>query len=225
MRTLAVALPLLLVSVVLSLPAAAQSRPAPAPDPRSRAEQAVLTPGDSVRIMVWRKPEFSGDYVVAPDGTITHPLFRAVQVAGIPFATAEANLRKFLSGFEENPQFVMEPLIRVAISGEITRPAVFAVRPETTIGEAVARAGGVTQEGAPNRVRVIRFEPNGQQQQIRVNLADPNDNSRTLPVRSGDQIVVDKRKSFAKDILLPTLGIIGSLASLGLLIDRVSRRP
>lgn len=225
MRTLAVALPLLLVSVVLSLPAAAQSRPAPAPDPRSRSEQAVLTPGDSVRIMVWRKPEFSGDYVVAPDGTITHPLFRAVQVAGIPFATAEANLRKFLSGFEENPQFVMEPLIRVAISGEITRPAVFAVRPETTIGEAVARAGGVTQEGAPNRVRVIRFEPNGQQQQIRVNLADPNDNSRTLPVRSGDQIVVDKRKSFAKDILLPTLGIIGSLASLGLLIDRVSRRP
>jgi len=225
MRTLA-ALPLLLASVVLTLPAAAQgTRPAASPDPRSRAEQAVLTPGDSVRIVVWRKPEFSGDYVVAPDGTITHPLFRAVPVAGIPFATAEANLRRFLSGFEENPQFVMEPLIRIAISGQVTRPAVFAVRPETTIGEAVARAGGVTDQGAPNRVRVIRFEPNGPQQQIKVNLADPNDNSRTLPVRSGDQIVVDKRKSFAKDILLPGLGIIGSLASLGLLIDRVSRRP
>jgi hypothetical protein len=27
-----------------------------------------------------------------------------------------------------------------------------------------------------------------------------------------------------KDILLPTLGVIGSVASLGLLIDRVSRR-
>jgi polysaccharide export outer membrane protein len=184
----------------------------------------VLTPGDSVRIVVWRKPEFSGDFVVAPDGTITHPLFRAVQVAGVPFATAEANLRRFLSSFEENPQFVLEPLIRIAISGEVTRPAVFAVRPETTIGEAVARAGGVTELGAPNRVRVIRFPPNGQQQQLKVNLADPNDNSRTLPVRSGDQIVVDKRKSFSRDILLPTLGIIGSLASLGLLIDRVSRK-
>jgi hypothetical protein len=43
-------------------------------------------------------------------------------------------------------------------------------------------------------------------------------------VRSGDQIIVDRRKSFMKDILLPTLGVIGSVASLGLLIDRVSRR-
>ena len=44
-----------------------------------------------------------------------------------------------------------------------------------------------------------------------------------MPVRSGDQIVVDRRKSFVRDILIPTVGIIGSVASLGLLIDRVSR--
>jgi protein involved in polysaccharide export with SLBB domain len=153
---------------------------------------------------------------------VTHPLFRGVQVAGIPFATAEANLRRFLSGFEENPQFVMEPLIRVAVSGEVTRPAVFALRPETTIGEAVARAGGVNPTGAPNRVRVLRFEPNGHQQQFKVNLSDPNSSGGTLPVRSGDQIVVDRRKSFFRDILLPTIGIIGSIASLGLLVDRIS---
>src|SRR6478609_11381806 len=90
--------------------------------------QNVLTPGDSIRIMVWRKPEFSGDYVVAPDGTITHPLFRTVKVAGLPFAKAEANLRTFLSQFEDNPQFVMEPLIRLAVSGEVTKPTVFAAR-------------------------------------------------------------------------------------------------
>ena len=64
-----------------------------------------------MRIVVWRKPEFSGDFVVAPNGTITHPLFRVVQVAGLPFATAEANLRKYLSQFEQNPEFVMEPLV------------------------------------------------------------------------------------------------------------------
>jgi polysaccharide export outer membrane protein len=220
MRTLA-AVPLVLASVLLSVPAAAQEAPA-RPDARTRAEQSVLTPGDSVRIVVWRKPEFSGDFVVAPDGSVTHPLFRGVQVAGIPFATAEANLRRFLSGFEENPQFVMEPLIRVAVSGEVTRPAVFALRPETTIGEAVARAGGVNPTGAPNRVRVLRFEPNGHQQQFKVNLSDPNSSGGTLPVRSGDQIVVDRRKSFFRDILLPTIGIIGSIASLGLLVDRIS---
>jgi protein involved in polysaccharide export with SLBB domain len=203
--------------LVLTLPAVAQER-------AGTKAQAVLTPGDSVRIEVWRKPEFSGDFVVAPDGTITHPLFRSVRVAGLPFATAEANLRTFLGQFEENPQFVMEPLIRVAVSGEVPRPLVFAARPETSISEAVARAGGTTQFGARNRVRVIRQEANGAQQQLLINLADPSSTEGTLPVRSGDQIVVDRRKSFFRDIMVPALGIIGSVASLGLLIDRVSRQ-
>ncbi len=215
MRTLAF-LALLLASVLVSVPAGAQ-------EPRARAEQSVLTPGDSVRIVVWRKPEFSGDFVVAADGTITHPLFRGVQVAGLPFATAEANLRAFLSRFEENPQFVLEPLIRVAVLGEVTRPLVFAGRPETTIGEALARAGGTTQNGARNRVRVLRLQPNGQQQELVVDLADPNSSEGTFPVRSGDQIVVDRRKSFFRDILVPALTIFGSIASVGLLIDRVGR--
>ena len=206
----------LLALVVLSVPASAQESSA-------SSEQAVLAPGDSVRIVVWRKPEFSGDFVVAPNGTITHPLFRSVQVAGVPFATAEANLRRFLARFEENPEFVIEPLIRVAISGEVERPLVYALRPETTVAEAVARAGGATELGARNRVRVLRLEPSGQQEQLIINLTDPQAGYGRIPIRSGDQIIVDRRKSFMRDILLPTLGVIGSVASLGLLIDRVSR--
>jgi polysaccharide export outer membrane protein len=206
----------LLALVVLSVPASAQ-------ESRASSEQAVLAPGDSVRIVVWRKPEFSGDFVVAPNGTVTHPLFRSVQVAGVPFATAEANLRRFLARFEENPEFVMEPLIRVAISGEVERPLVYALRPETTIAEAVARAGGATEVGARNRVRVLRLESSGQQEQLIINLTDPEAGYGRIPIRSGDQIIVDRRKSFMRDILLPTLGVIGSIASLGLLIDRVSR--
>jgi polysaccharide export outer membrane protein len=208
---------LLLASVLLSLPAVAQQ-----PRPRDPAGQSVLTPGDTVRIVVWRKPELSGDFVVAPDNSVTHPLYRAVQVGGVPFATAEANLRRFLSGYEENPQFVMEPLIRVAVSGEVTRPQVFALSPETSIGEALARAGGANTQGARNRVRVLRLQPNGQQEQLTLDLSSPSSNAGTQPIRSGDQIIVDRKRSFARDILVPALGIIGSVASVGLLIDRIS---
>jgi polysaccharide biosynthesis/export protein len=213
MRTLAF-LTLLVGGVVLASPVVAQeARP---------TAQAVLTPGDSVRIVVWRRPEFSGDFVIAPDGSITHPLYRAVQVAGVPFATAEANLRTFLAKFEENPQFVLEPLVRVAVSGEVLRPQVFATRPETTIGEALARAGGVNQNGARNRVRVLRRLPNGGQEQLTLNFSDAGANAGTVPVHSGDQIVVDRKRSFVKDFLVPTLGIIGSIASVGILIDRIN---
>jgi polysaccharide biosynthesis/export protein len=212
------------IQVCLTLLALAfLSAPAPAQESRASSEQSVLSPGDSVRIVVWRKPEFSGDFVVAPNNTITHPLFRSVQVGGVPYATAEANLRRFLARFEENPEFVMEPLIRVAISGEVDRPQVFALRPETTIAEAIARAGGATEVGARNRVRVLRLNPTGEQEQLLVNLTDPTAGYGRIPVRSGDQIIIDRRKSFTRDILLPTLGVIGSIASLGLLIDRVSR--
>jgi polysaccharide biosynthesis/export protein len=215
MRTLTSSLAF--VWLVLTLPVALTAQ-----EPASGV-QNVLTPGDSVRIVVWRKPEFSGDYVIAPDGTITHPLFRGVKVAGLPFARAESNLRTFLSQFEDNPQFVMEPLIRLAVSGEVTRPAVFAARPETTLGEAIARAGGPTQFAARNRVRVVRLTPSGQQEQMVLNLQDSHGSAGTTPLRSGDQIVMDRKRSFFRDILLPTIGVIGSVASLGLLVDRLSR--
>jgi polysaccharide biosynthesis/export protein len=187
------------------------------------AEQALLSPGDSIRIVVWRKPEMSGDFIVGADGSITHPLYRTVRVGGVPFSTAEANLRAFLSRFEQDPQFVAEPLVRVAVSGEVGRPQVFAVRPEMSIAEAVAQAGGPNQFGRREKVRVLRKDPNGGQHEIVVNLLNPASPSGTVRVRSGDQIVVDRRRSFFREVFLPALGVLGSAASIYLVIDRAQR--
>src|SRR6476659_9101937 len=176
MRTLTSSLAF--VWLVLTLPAALVAQ-----GPAAPGVQNVLTPGDSVRIVVWRKPEFSGDFVIAPDGTITHPLFRSVKIAGLPFAKAESNLRTFLSQFEDNPQFVMEPLIRLAVSGEVERPSVFATRPETNVGEALARAGGLTKDGANNRIRLLRLSSTGQQETFLLNLSDVKSSQATLALR------------------------------------------
>jgi polysaccharide export outer membrane protein len=205
-----------LLAVVMPEIIAAQS-------PTPRTDAAILSPGDSVRITVWRKPEFSGDFIVGPDGSITHPLYRTVRVGGVPFTTAETNLRAFLARFEQDPQFVVEPLIRVAVSGEVGRPQVFAVRPETSIAEAVAQAGGTNQFARRNHVKVLRKDPNGTRRELYVDLLDPESGSATARVHSGDQIVVERRKSFFRDIFLPGLSVIGSAASIYLLIDRAGR--
>ena len=194
-----------------------------AQDPAPRTELATLSPGDSVRITVWRKPEFSGDFIVGPEGSITHPLYRAVRVGGVPFTTAESNVRTFLTRFEQDPQFVLEPLVRVAVSGEVGRPQVFAVRPETSIAEAVAQAGGPNQFAKTNRVRILRKQANGGQRELYVNLLDPQGGSATLRVHSGDQIVVERKRSFFREVFLPGLSVIGSAASIYLLIDRANR--
>lgn len=214
MRTPAL-LPFLVVAV-LSAPVTAQQ-------PGPQGGQSMLTPGDSVRVVVWRRPEFSGDFVVAPNGTITHPLYRSVTVGGVPFATAEANLRRFLSRFEENPEFVMEPLVRVSVSGEVDRPQVYALRPETTIAEAVAVAGGANQNGNRGRVRILRTESGRPTREFVVDLNNPEAGAGMAPVLSGDQIVVDRRRNLLRDVVLPVLGVVGSVASIALLVDRVGR--
>ena len=218
MRTLLLLATLLVCSASMAVELDAQGPTTPA------AEQVTLAAGDSVRVVVWRKPEMSGDFIVGPDGTITHPLYRSVRVGGIPFTTAEQNVRTFLARFEQDPQFVIEPLVRVAVSGEVGRPQVFAVRPETSIAEAVAQAGGPNQFGNRGRVRILRREPGGGQREFSVSLLDPEGTSATTRVHSGDQIVVDRRKSFLRDIFLPVLGVVGSAASIYLVFDRANRR-
>jgi polysaccharide biosynthesis/export protein len=209
---------LLLTSFTPAFAAAAQAQSPSA----SNTEQITLSPGDSVRVVVWRKPEMSGDFIVGPDGTIMHPLYRTVRVGAVPFATAETNVRNFLARFEQDPQFVLEPLLRVAVSGEVGRPQVFAVRPETSIAEAVAQAGGPNQFAKRNQVRVLRKDASGRQREFYVDLLDPDGSSARVRVNSGDQIVVDRRGSFFRDIMVPVLTVIGSAASIYLVIDRAS---
>jgi polysaccharide export outer membrane protein len=188
------------------------------------SEQVTLAPGDSIRVVVWRKPEMSGDFIVGPDGSITHPLYQAVRVGGIPFPTAQANLRNFLARFEQDPQFVAEPLLRVAVSGEVGRPQVYALRPETSIAEAVAQAGGPRETANRKNVRVLRKEPSGAQREFKVDLMESEGSSAsTLRIHSGDQIMLDRRRSFFRDVFMPALGVIGSAASIYLVIDRANR--
>src|SRR4051812_15189440 len=97
---------LTLRSLFLASAASLLSGAVMAQSPTPNTEPVILAPGDSVRVVVWRKPEMSGDFIVAPDGSITHPLYRSVRVGGVPFATAEANVRTFLARFEQDPQFV-----------------------------------------------------------------------------------------------------------------------
>ena len=186
-------------------------------------DASMLSPGDSVRITVWQKPELSGEFVVAPDGSVMHPLYRTVRVGGVPLATAETNVRTFLTRFADSPEFVMEPLLRVAVVGEVTHPELYAMRPQATIAEAVARAGGPTELGRRDRVLLLRADEAGKQKETIVDLTGVESQALRMPIRSGDQITIERRKSTFRDIILPVVNIAGSMAAVGLLIVRATR--
>jgi len=194
---------LLALIVLGSMTAApAQTRPA-----------AVLQPGDQVRIRVWRDSEMSGDFGIAPDGSLIHPVLRAVKVTGIPLTDVETRIRTFLLRYQTEPQFVAEPLFRVTVGGQVQKADVYFLAPNVTLGQAVALAGGATESGRTDRVRLLN---NGQLSTIKLNGND----SGNLPVRSGDLLIVERRGSFFREIFTPLVAIAGSAAA----IINVTRR-
>jgi len=168
-----------------------------------------LAPGDQVRITVWRKPEMSCDCTVAGNGTIIHPLYREVQVVGVPLTTVEDRLRTFLARYEQNPQFVIQPLVKIVVGGEVRTPNIYSVPPETTIAQAIAIAGGNTDRGNLREVKVIR-----DRNEIKMDVSRPDSDAGVLQIRSGDQILIGRRGRSAMEYVSPITSSIAAIAAI-----------
>jgi polysaccharide export outer membrane protein len=168
-----------------------------------------LQPGDQVRIAVWRNAEFSGDFLIAPNGTISHPLYREIQVTGVPLSTVEDRLRTFLTRYIANPQFVIQPLVKIIVGGEVRTPNVYSVPPETTIAQAIALAGGPTERGNLEKLRIIRDG-----QEIMVDLTKADSDVARLQIRSGDQILMPRRSAGAREFIGPVFSAIAATAAI-----------
>jgi polysaccharide export outer membrane protein len=208
-RNLALAL---LAALVLGPRGAAQTRTSTAWD------SLVLRPGDALRITVWRNPELSGEFAISGDGSITHPLYRSVRVTGIPLSAAESRVRAFLLRLENNPEFVVEPLLHVAIGGEVVRPNLYTLRPETSVADAVALAGGPTDRGRRDRVRLLRDGG-----ETVLDLTKPQAGLAAMPIRSGDQLLVDRKSAVFRETLAPIITVAGATAAILNVILRAGR--
>jgi protein involved in polysaccharide export with SLBB domain len=210
-----VALLLVVAAVVVpagAWPAAAQGA---LPDSAVARAESVLRPGDVVRITVWRKPELSGEFQVADDGTVGEPFYMSVTVAGIPFTEAAGRVRAHVERFETQPQVLVEPLFRVGVGGEVQRPDMYTFGHSVTVGQVVLLAGGPTPRGDPGRVWLYRAGD-----RLRVNMYQPDDPVARSPIRSGDYVVVESERQVVRDYVLPTLLAVGATASIARLLVR-----
>jgi polysaccharide export outer membrane protein len=168
-----------------------------------------LNPGDQVRILVWRNTELSGDFTVAANGTLMHPLYRELQVTGVPMATVEDRIRTLLTRYVTTPQFVISPLVRILVSGEVRSPSVYSVPPETTVAQAIVLAGGPTPTAQLDHVRLLR-----DRQEITVDLHRADSQAASLQIRSGDQILIPTRRNILRDYVMPVTTTVGAVAAI-----------
>ena len=171
--------------------------------------------GDLVRVTVWRRPELSGDFRIGTDGSLRHPLYQDVKVAGLTTAEAQLRLQSFLKQLEATPQLVLEPLYRVSVGGEIRQPNLYSLPPETSIAQVIALAGGPTERGRLDQVRLVR---NGHEATL--DLASTASAVTEMPIQSGDQIFVGRRSSVFRESVLPTLSVLGTVAAFANLFIR-----
>jgi len=199
-------LPLLAALLALAHPARAAAQ---------AADSAYLRPGDLVRLTVFRQPELSGDFPVSAEGTLQHPLLADVRVVGITRAAIRERLREALARYVRDPSFVFDFLYRVAVTGEVRLPNLLNLSPETTLGQAVASAGGVTENGLLSRVHLVR---DGRDQVL--NLQSPDPAVAAMRVQSGDQLRVSRRTNLLRDYVGPLASIVAAAAAMVSVVTR-----
>ena len=175
---------------------------------------AVLHPGDHLKITVLSDDkDLTGEFEVAPDGTLKHPLYNQVKVAGVPVTSLKGQIVSFLRKFQKEPQVEVEPLFEVTVVGEVNKPGVFFLAPETTVQKAVENAsGGPTSRADLGAVSLLR---DGRKVSVRLTEDSRGDNMQTI--QSGDRISVGAQGNVMANIT-PFVGVGASLISLAVLI-------
>jgi polysaccharide export outer membrane protein len=151
------------------------------------ASATGVRPGDVIIVRVWREPDYSGDFQVDSRGRVVLPLLGELMVRGRNAETLTDSLRTAYRVFLKNPSIEINVHKRIAVSGEVGRPALYPVDATITIGDLISLAGGVTSAGNRKKIQLLR---NGQ---IIVSALGPGTVLQNSPVQSGDQVFVPQR--------------------------------
>jgi protein involved in polysaccharide export with SLBB domain len=179
--------------LVLMLFALGTSVPVLSAQSSTAAGDVSLRPGDILKIEIWREEDMTGEYVVDEAGEVTLPLLGTKRVTGIAIRELRATLIEEYRVHLRNPSISITPLRRINVLGEVNKPGLYPLDPTVSLAGAVAMAGGTTPGGDLNRVRVIR---DGETIRERVGAAET---LTSLDIRSGDQIIVDRRSWFDRN--------------------------
>jgi polysaccharide export outer membrane protein len=200
-------------SFVACAPAVAPAGALPAAAPAD----PFVNVGDQLTVTVWRDPEFSGEFEVDADGRLAHPLYQSLTVARLPLSAVRQRLQEFLGVHQQDPELRVKLSVPVSVGGAVGAPSRYLLPYGTTIMDAVASAGGASDRGRLDRVRLVRGNT-----QRTLDLTDQTVLYGRIPVMSGDQIFVGRRSefSFLRDLFSPLLSLGTLTVSIISLVQR-----
>ena len=123
----------------------------------------VLGPQDVVTINAFEYTNLSGKFTLEADGAFTYPLIGRVKAAGLTSRGLEEEITKRLrAGYINDPQLSVSVdqhrSQRIFVIGAVAQPGTYVLSGNTTLVEALARAGSTTNE-AVGEALIVRARP------------------------------------------------------------------
>jgi polysaccharide export outer membrane protein len=157
--------------------------------------ELLLSPGDSIHVLIWREEDLSGGFLVDSEGRVVLPMLGPRDVTGRPWLEVRDELVAAYQneGGLRNPSISLTPLRRVYVLGEVNLPGPYSVDPSMSLAGAIAMAGGTNPQGNLKHVQVVR---NGE---TIIDGVAVESALAAVGVRSGDQIFVGRRSWFERN--------------------------
>lgn len=123
---------------------------------RGSADVNAMRPGDRVLVRVWIDSSFADTARIDSRGVLVLPAVGPLPMQGLGPGDVADSVRRAYDRMLRRPAVEVIPLRRVVVSGEVKRPGIYFVEPQSTIREAVAVAGGVSDAGLARTLSVSR---------------------------------------------------------------------
>jgi polysaccharide export outer membrane protein len=164
----------------------------------------LISPGDILRISVYKNPEMTNDVRVSEGGTIGFPLIGSVPVAGLTLPGAERKIAQMLKdgGFVLNPQvniLLMQAFgNQVSVIGQVNRPGRYPIEGAGgRLSGMLAAAGGIAGSGAD--VVIVTGTRNGQPFRREIDVVKMSSSGNTaddIALAGGDTLFVNRAPLF-----------------------------
>lgn len=155
-----------------------------------------IAPMDTLSVKVFKMPDLTGEYEVDLAGHISMPLIGEVRAYDLTTAQLDDALtaklgEKYLQNPDVSVGIKSSTRRNVTVDGAVSKSGSYPVNGPTTLMQAVAAAGGATEDANIRRVAVFRTI-GGQRQAAAFDLqAIRRGEAADPPVYAGDIVVID----------------------------------
>lgn len=119
-----------------------------------------IGPEDVLYVVVWRERDLTGPVLVRPDGKISMPLVGELEAAGRTPEELGKAVTESLGKLMNRPEvFISVQQVnskKYYITGEVNRPGEYPLITQTSIFEAISKAGGLREFANGKKIVVVR---------------------------------------------------------------------